>query len=235
MHVLATRVVTEACDDAGVKRYIHMSALGVSPEGRAEYQKTKWRAEEVVRRGDLDWTIFRPGLIHGPDGEFVQMMADLASGDVPPYYFMPYFVRRKIDLSVPAGPVEFESAQVQPVAVEDVAAAFVTAISTPASIGEIYNMAGPETFDWPTLLTTFRDVLPGSTKSIKPFFVPGDHGEIIARVAKVIGLAKLLPYDLGQAIMAQEDSMASPEKLQAHLGITPRPFRKTLEAYAAKV
>jgi uncharacterized protein YbjT (DUF2867 family) len=235
MHVLATRVVTEACEKAGVKRYVHMSALGVSPEGRAEYQKTKWRAEEIVRRSGLEWTIFRPGLIHGADGEFVRMMADLVSGEVPPYYFTPYFVRRTIDTSVPLGPVEFESAKLQPVAVEDVASAFVKAISTQATVGEIYNLTGPETYDWPTLLTTFRDVLPGSSKSIKPFYVPGDHAEIIARVAKVLGLAKLLPFDAGQAIMAQEDSMSQPDKVAAHLGIRPRAFRKSLEAYAAEV
>jgi nucleoside-diphosphate-sugar epimerase len=240
MHVSATRHVVDACRGAGVKRYLHMSALGVGPEGKAEYQKTKWEAERYVRRAfgdgtELDWTIFRPSLIHGPDGEFVRMMADLCSGEVPPYFFLPYFAKKHVDDRVPGGAVSWTAPSVQPVAVEDVARSFVEALERRVAIGEIYNLVGPYPMTWPTMLEIFRDTLPTANKKLKPFFVPGEHGAIIATVASTLGLGRLLPFDKGQAIMGAEDTVGDPTKAKTDLGVAPRPFRETLRKYARAV
>ena len=72
-HVDVPRVLTAACERVGVHRFIHMSALGVRDAGVSEYQRSKFEGEQVVRRSSLDWTIFRPGLIHGPRGDFIRM------------------------------------------------------------------------------------------------------------------------------------------------------------------
>src|SRR2546421_12113355 len=60
MHVEATRAVVDAARRNGVRRYVHMSALGTRPGARSEYHRTKHRAEEYVRASGLDWTIIRP-------------------------------------------------------------------------------------------------------------------------------------------------------------------------------
>src|ERR1700677_1459780 len=65
MHVESTRRVVEAAKKAGIRRLIHMSALGVRPEAVSDYHKTKWRGEEIVRGSGLEWPIFRPSMIHG--------------------------------------------------------------------------------------------------------------------------------------------------------------------------
>lgn len=240
MHVAATRHVVDACRAAGVRRYLHMSALGVGSDLNVDYLRTKWEAERYVRRAfgdgtDLDWTIFRPSLIHGPDGEFVRMIADLCSGDVPPYFFLPYFVRSQRDFSVPVGRVDWITPRVQPVAVQDVAFAFAEALDRPDSIGEIYNLVGSEVLSWPEMLEHFRDTIPGGNKGLHPFFVPSDHAAILATVAKFLGVGGLLPFDAGQAIMGGQDSIADPSKARAHLGLDPRPFRQTVRQYAALV
>ena len=235
IHEQGTRAITEACRDAGVKRYLHMSALGVSSEGRSLYQKSKFEAEQIVRRSSLDWTIFRPSLIHGPEGEFVQMIADIASGEVAPWFFIPYFVRSTRDQSVPGGAVTYTPANIQPVAVEDVAKAFVTAIEKPLSICEIYNLVGSEVLNWQELSEFMRDALPGTKKQMGTWHVPGEHAAVMATVAGAIGLGGLLPFDAGQAIMATEDSTADLYKVRADLGIEPKPFRATVRAYASQV
>jgi NADH dehydrogenase len=240
MHVSATQHVVDACRAAGVKRYLHMSAMGVGPEGKALYQQTKWEAERYVRRAfgdgtDLSWTIFRPALIHGPDGEFVQMMSDLCSGEVPPYFFLPYFAKKQVDERVPGGAIDWVAPKVQPVAVQDVALAFVEAIARPAAIGEIYNLVGPDAMSWPAMIECFRDTLHGTNRKLQPFFVPGEHAAIMATVAKTLGLGKLLPFDKGQAIMGAEDCVGDPTKAKIDLGITPRPFRETVRGYAGAV
>lgn len=240
LHVGATHAAVDACRDAGVKRFLHMSALGAKPDGRAEYQRTKWEAEQYVRRAfgdgtDLDWTIFRPGLIHGPDGEFIQLMHDLCTGDIPPFFFLPYFARKKVDRSVPAGRVDWIAPKAQPVSVLDVAAAFAEALERPEAIGEIYNLAGPDVLTWPEMLEFLRDTLPGTKKGLPPFHVPGEHAAVIATVAGHLGLGRLLPFDRGQALMGQEDSTADTTKARTHLGLSLRPFRETVRGYAASV
>lgn len=235
LHVEATRAAVDACRAAGVDRFVHMSSLAANPEGPSEYQKTKWEAEQIVRRSGLDWTIFRPSIIHGPDSEFIRMVKGMSSGQEPPYYFLPYFSRRRLDLSVPTGRVVWESPKVQPIAVEDVAQAIAECLQRPETVGEVYNLVGPDVMDWPEMLTFLRDSLPGANRRIAPWHIPGTHGAAIARVAKTLGLGGLLPFDAGMALMSMEDSTADLTKARAHLGLNPRPFRPTVAAYASRV
>lgn len=232
MHVTATRAVLEACRAAGVRRYLHMSALGVGPEGRTRYQQTKWEAEGLVRRSGLDWTVFRPSIIHGPDGMFVQLQAELCSGETAPWFFIPYFAGRRVDHAAPGGIVTYVPAKVQPVAAEDVAYAFAQALETPASIGEVYNLVGSETLDFREMAEFFRDTIPGTKKNMSTWYVPGEHAAVLARVACKVGLGPLLPFNEGQAIMATEDNTADPTKARIDLGLQPRPFRQTVREYA---
>lgn len=239
MHVFATQVVTEACRGAGggggVGRYLHMSALGVSAEGKAAYQKTKHQGEQIVRRSGLDWTIFRPSVIHGPDSEFVRMMADLVSGEVAPWYFIPYFIRLERDTSVLAGPVAHIPAKVQPVAVEDVARVFVEALDRRESIGEVYNLVGSEVLNWQEISEFIRDTVPGAHRNMGTWHIPGRHAAAIATALSRVGLGSLLPFDAGQALMATEDSTADLSKVRADFGLEPKPFRATFRAYAAQI
>src|SRR5687768_9499458 len=78
IHVEGTRNVVDAAVRNGVRRYVHMSALGSRPDAASRYHRTKFQAEQYVRGSGLEWTIFRPSLIHGPRGEFMRMEADWA-------------------------------------------------------------------------------------------------------------------------------------------------------------
>jgi uncharacterized protein YbjT (DUF2867 family) len=235
MHVKATQATLEATQRAGIHRYVHMSALGVGAEGRAAYQKTKWAAEQAVRRSGLDWTIFRPALIHGRDSEFLGMLTEIASGERAPYFFIPYFVRAEEDRRVPMRFGDWEPAKVQPVAVEDVAYAFAEALVRPQAIGEVYNLTGSEVLDWRSVSETIRDVVPGTNKKIGTWFIPGEHAAMAAKAAAAVGLGGLLPFDEGQALMATEDSTADWTKAKNDLGFTPQGFTASLRQYAGRI
>src|SRR5436190_342985 len=81
-----TRNVVDAATAAGVKRYVHMSALGTRPAAVSEYHRTKYLAEQYVRASSLDWTIFRPSMIHGPGGEFMGMVKKWVAKKAPPFF-----------------------------------------------------------------------------------------------------------------------------------------------------
>lgn len=235
LHTDTARALVQACDRAGVRRFVQMSALGVSDVHVSEYQRTKFEAESVIRKSGLDWTIFRPSLIHGVGGEFIEMARNWATGLEPPYLFLPYFTRSQEDKRVPLGGVEQIIPNIAPVAVEDVAAAFVKAISTPATVGEVYNLVGSETIAWPELLTHIRDNVSHANSGLSPFGIPGDIAAVAAMGADLVGLGSLLPFDEGMARMGAQDSTATLDKLKADLAISPRPFRQSFLAYASSI
>src|SRR5437899_3350986 len=75
VHVQGTTNVLDASVAAGVRRYVHMSALGTRPGARSRYHQTKWAAEEAVRSSGLAWTIMRPSVIYGHGDGFITMLA----------------------------------------------------------------------------------------------------------------------------------------------------------------
>ncbi|MFM9994688.1 MAG: NAD(P)H-binding protein [Phycisphaerales bacterium] len=236
VHADVTRVLLAACRTYSVTRLVHISALGVHDEVRTAYQKTKWEAEQTVRRSGLDWTILRPSLIHGVDGEFIRVAAGWARGSHSPWIFMPYFTRGELSThEVPLAAINRITPRVQPVAVEDVARAAAESLDRSEAVGETYNLAGPDVFTWPDLLRTLRDALPGGNEDIEPRPVPSEPAAAFAFVAGKLGFGSLLPFDAGMAVMGATDSTASTAKARAHLGFEPRPFREAFASYAGRV
>lgn len=123
-HVQLTRTLIAACGQAGVRRLLQMSALNAG-RGRSHYLRTRGEAEAVVRESKLDWTIFQPSVIFGPgDGLFARFNALLKL--------------------TPVLPLARAGAKFAPVYVGDVVAAFVRALQDPATIGQTYELYGPQ-------------------------------------------------------------------------------------------
>lgn len=233
VHVEATRRIVRACEAAGVARYVHMSALGASPEGPSKYQKTKYEAEKTVRASSLTWTIFRPGLIHGEGGAFYELLKGWCTGRSAPYAFMPYFTRFEIEGTPgPLNPPRIVAPTVAPVHVDDVAKVFCDAIVTPEAEGEVFPISGPELIRWPDMLRLARDTMPHGKPELRAVGIPGRIAALKARAAEAIGLGGLFPFDEGMALMGERDSWAPLDKARAMLGFDPVGFEESLKAYA---
>ena len=234
MHVDAVEQIVGACQKAGCNRYLHMSAIAADPEGSAKYQTTKYRGEQLVKDSTLDWTIFRPGLIHGPDGEFMNMVRGWAEGRKPPFAFLPYFSRIEQDgVPGPTNPPTLVDPIIAPVHVDDVCAAFCDALTTESSIGEIYRLAGPEHLTFPDMLRFVRDAVPHGKDGMPALGLPGPIAAGKALAAKFLGLGGLLPFDYGMALMGEKDVLADNTKAHTHLGFEPRAFRESAKGYLA--
>ncbi|MGP1310696.1 MAG: NAD(P)H-binding protein, partial [Phycisphaerales bacterium] len=221
---------------SGVSRYIHMSALGADPDGASGYQRTKFAAEKLVRASGLDWTVFRPSIIHGPDGEFVQMVKGWATGRKAPWFVLPYFTRLDVGLDKPPfPPPEPEIPKAQPVFVGDVASAFADALDRPESLGEIIPLGGPDEMTWPEMLTTLRDAIPLAKKKMPAVGLPAPVAIAQARVAGLLGFSDALPYSVSDAQMGAEDNVCAIDKARSTLGYSPSPFAETVNAYGKDI
>src|SRR2546423_1581472 len=78
VHVAGTEALLAAARQAGVRRFVHMSAVGARDEpGATSYHRTKRRAEQLVRDSGLSHAIFRPSIINGPESAPIQLLARL--------------------------------------------------------------------------------------------------------------------------------------------------------------
>lgn len=230
LHIDATRSILEATREAGVRRYAHMSALGVRPEARSGYHRSKFEAEMLVRRSGLNWTIFRPSVIHGPDGEFMQMVKGWVTGSELPKSFLPYFAR-----SEPLPGEMSLSARVQPVSVEDVAGAFAESLTSERMAGEIYCLGGPRSMTWPELLEISQDAIPHADPNLKPRGISGEFACGLAKAAGVFRLGGLLPFGPDEPLMAIENNTCLLTKPEVHFGFAPRDFESSLREYAGDI
>lgn len=234
LHVEGVRWFTEALRARGAKRLVHISALGVDPDGRTEYQRSKASGERLVRSSGLGWTIFRPGLVHGAEGEFSQLAAKWARGSIPPFVAMPYFQRR-VDNKWSLIPDECMDPSVAPIYVGDLTRAVVSSLGDGMTVGEVYNAAGPQTLTWPELLSAVRDRTRGAKPGIEPGPVPAPPAWAMAQALEAVGLGHFLPFDSGMASMGSEDSVAARDKWVDAFGDDDSAFVDALSTYAAAV
>jgi NADH dehydrogenase len=124
VHVTLPRVLVDACRFEGVRRIIHVSALGVQAQAPSGYLRSKAAGEQVLRDSGLDVTMLRPSVIFGAEDRLLNLFASLQA--VAPFV-----------------PLAGADAQFQPVWVEDVARAVAACLDRSDTIGQVIECAGP--------------------------------------------------------------------------------------------
>jgi len=213
VHPRGTRNLTDSTKRAGVKRFVHMSALGTRADAVSRYHQTKWAAEEAVRHSGLEFTIFRPSLIYGPGDRFVNLFARLSR-------FSPVLP------VIGSAHVKF-----QPVSVEVVATAFVKALEEPKSIGQTCDLCGPEAMTLPEM---FNDIMAVTGRRRMKLRVPPTLARGQAAFlewAYPVLLRKPAPVNRDQLIMLEKSSVGDLKPAEALFGLKQRTFREGIRTY----
>jgi NADH dehydrogenase len=198
LHVKATLNMLGVARDAGIPRYVQMSALGARPAARSRYHQTKWEAEEAVRHSGTDWTIFRPSIILGPGDQSISVLAGL--------------IRR-----LPVVPVLGDGQyRLQPIAVEHVAEGFARALRTAPSVGQTYEVGGPSAHTFVDILDRIGAVL-GRTP-VRKVHVPLS---VVKPITRALEWLPLFPLTLDQILMLEEESVTDPTRFYHDFDITP--------------
>ena len=202
LHVEGAVNVAEAAKAAGIKRLVHMSALGADVNGKAAYARTKGAAEAAVRAAFPGAVVIRPSVIFGADDAFLNKFAAMAT-------FSPALPL------IGGGVTKF-----QPVYVGDVAEAIARATVSPEAEGKTFELGGPSVW-------TFEDLLKFILRETKrerfliplPFPIARMIGSL-AQIPAAIGLKPALTKD--QVLLLEGDNIVSPgaEGLAA-LGVEP--------------
>ena len=120
--------------EAGVERFVHISAIGADQRSSSAYARTKAAGEQAVRDAFPTVTILRPSVVFGPEDQFFNRFAAMAT--ISPVLPL-----------IGGGETRF-----QPVYVGDVADAVVECLEDPATAGRVYELGGPKIY-------TFREAL----------------------------------------------------------------------------
>ena len=207
LHYEGTANLVKAAWSQKVRRFIQMSALGARPDGKTQYQQTKFRAEECVRTSGLDYTIFRPSIIFGPGDKFVNLFANML----------------KIQQFVPV--VGNGRYQMQPVAVENVSMGFIKSIERKDAIGKTFDVGGPEKIEFNQIIDSIGEVICAPPHKIHiPAF-------IMSTMAEMLDWLPSFPVTKDQITMLLEGNVCDEKPFFKHFDIKPIGFKEGISKY----
>ena len=207
VHHLGTRNVVDSARRNKIGRFIQMSALGARADGVSEYQTSKWKGEEAVRKSGIPFCILRPSLIFGPGSGFVGQMVD---------------IMRKAPLVRPVpgnGKPLF-----RPISVADVAACFVQALTNPAATNKTIDLGGGEELSLNEILAAIA-----SCAGIRKPVLHVPLGLMFAGAALAQTVLPHPPVTVGQLRMLKEGSTCDIGLMTQVFGVQPVSFLAGLQ------
>jgi NADH dehydrogenase len=209
VHVELPRRVAQACQQAGVKRLLHMSALNAdAAHGTSLYLRSKGEGEDAVHQvaaNDLTVTSFRPSTVFGPDDSFINRFAGL------------------LKLS-PVLPLACPHARLSPVYVGDVVLAFDKALENQTTSGQRLELCGPRIY-------TLKEIVEYTARLIdRRRLIIGLPDGLSRLQGQVMQHLPGQPFTLDNYLSLQVDNVCRSNALP-RLGITPKSMEAMMPVY----
>jgi uncharacterized protein YbjT (DUF2867 family) len=202
-----------ACEQAGARRVIHVSAIGVGPDSPTAFGRSKAAADAALAARDLDWVILRPSVVvgraaHGGSGLFRALAV------------------------LPVVPVPANAGQLQVVQLDDLVetVAFFLAPGTPTRV--TLDLAGPEPLTFPELIGAYRRWL--GRPPARTLTVPAPLAGLLFRLGDLVSwLGWRPPLRTTSLRELARGAVGSPREWKRVTGISPRPLAAALAAEPA--
>ena len=201
-HVELPQKLARVCAQAGVKRLVHLSALGAALAAPSMYQRSKARGEHVLKSAELDLTVLRPSVMFGANDKFLNVFA-------------------KLQRVFPFVPLAGAATRFQPVWVEDVASAITHCLQHTDTIGKTFDLCGPDVFTLKELVqlaAQMRGINDGRGRPV--FGLPLALGKLQAALMSLAPGAPLMSRDNLDSMSVDNVTDGKLPGLQA-LGISP--------------
>ena len=208
VHAALPERIASAARAAGVRRFVHVSAIGADPASPSLYARSKAAGERAVRAAFPEAVILRPSVVFGPEDGFFNRFAAMAR--ISPVLPL-----------VGGGGTRF-----QPVYVGDVADAIVAALARPDAAGRTYELGGPKVYSFEELLRYVLEVT-GRRRLLLP--LPWWLARLQARIFEFLPTP---PLTRDQVSLLERDNVVSPGAPGlAELGIAPTPLETVVPSY----
>jgi len=185
IHVDIPDIVSKICMESGVKKFIHVSAIGASNDSRSLYQNSKMQGEIKALTNFKNTIIIRPSVVCGTEDNFTNLFSKLS--------FLPV---------IPVAGIHYKF---QPILVTDVAEAITKSIEVKNNEGKIYEIGGPK-------VISFGDMVKSILKTInkKRFVVqmPMPLARIQSKILSLLPMTPILTEDQCN-ILSEEDNIVS--------------------------
>jgi uncharacterized protein YbjT (DUF2867 family) len=206
VNVRGTQRVVDAAATAGIRRFVHLSVLGVADDPKLRYLYSKWLGESIVRDSDLDWVVLRPSLMFGPGDGFFRLVRTTLKWWSPGVVAIPG-----------SGDARF-----QPLAVDDLAIAVERSLTDPDRAGQVYEIGGP---DWVTYREIVEDVM--RVTGMRRLKLPMPIPLISALTAVTDRILPVFPVSHDQIASLQRPNFTELDAFENAFGVSPRPMDLT--------
>ena len=203
VNVRGTRQVVAAAESAGIRRFVHLSVLGVVDDPKLAYLHSKWLGEQAVRASDMDWVVLRPSLLFGPGDGFFRLVRTTLKWWSPGVVAIPG-----------RGDARF-----QPLAVDDLARAVELALVDPAHVRQTHEIGGPE---W----VTYREIVDRvmAASGMRRLALPMPIPLISALTVVTDRILPIFPVSHDQIASLQRPNSTDLDAFQKAFGFSPRPM-----------
>lgn len=208
VHTKGTMELAKAAKESGAKRFIYISANGASKDGATPYFRTKWEAEEEVRNSGLEYTIFRPSVLFGPNDAFVNQLA--FGIKLSPMF--PVFGNGEYKL--------------QPLFVIDLVRCIVKSITEPKAKNQTVEMGGPDALSFNEIVDAVADALGKKVYKLHiPLFM-------VKAAAKAMGAVLTKPpVSIDQLKMMEPGNVCDITRMKEIFVIEPTAFKEGIRTY----
>jgi uncharacterized protein YbjT (DUF2867 family) len=208
IHVRAAGRIARAAATEGVRRLVHVSAIGAEADSPSAYARTKAAGEAAVREAFPDATILRPSIVFGPEDGFFNRFGAMAR-------YLPALPL------IGGGHTKF-----QPVFVGDVADAIVACLTRDDARGAIYELGGPAVYTFKELMRYILDVTGRRRPLIDlPYNVASFEARFLEWLPK-----PLLTRDQVE-LLKRDNVVGEGARTLRDLGITPTPMEVVVPDY----
>ncbi len=217
LHGAQTASLVAAARAAGVQKLVQITALGTASDAISEYHRTKWLAEEHVRKSGIPFVIYRPSLIIGKtvgnrDSKLVARYMELVT------------TRPRVPL-IGAG-----DNKVQPIFVADLAQAIARGVTSDDYNNQTFELGGEQVLSMRQFVEKLI-TLKGLKKSV--FCIPSFAASIIASCCETVQSVPLVSKD--QVKLSSQDNICKNNALQSAFGIVPTSVDESLQTYRKPV
>ncbi len=203
VNVRGTERVVAASVAAGIRRFVHLSAMGVTDDPKLAYLSSKWRGEQLVRESELDWVVLRPSLLFGPGDGFFSLVRTTLKWWSPGVVAIPG-----------RGDARF-----QPLAAADLATAVERCVSELGRAGSIYELGGPQH-------VTYREIVDEVMRvtGMRRLKLPMPISLISALTVATDRFLPIFPVSHDQISSLQRPNSTQLDAFERAFGVAPRPM-----------